>query len=174
MSGCSFTRHVFQYPPKWLQRCLIVTQLVSRETAAVSAQVLSTPYSHGPVYCMTLRETAYIGWMYVCLVVTCHLRFLQNDRDLLRATAVTRGSGGGGGGGGERTPKQESAQKVDTGRRKSSRRSCPDSNPRSFDHESVAPTTELSRPLHFIARPTTPNRSRYVLQTGNDALLPSF
>ena len=29
--------------------------------------------------------------VYVCLAVTCHLHFWQNDRDLLRATAVTRG-----------------------------------------------------------------------------------
>ena len=26
-----------------------------------------------------------------CLAVTCHLHFWQNDRDLLRANAVTRG-----------------------------------------------------------------------------------
>ena len=171
MSDCSDTARFSIFTD--VVTALFVTQLVSRETAAVSAQVLSTPYSHGPVYCMTLRETAYIGWMHVCLVVTCRPHFLQNDRDLLHATAVTdtgkRGVGGGGG-----IPKQESAQKVDTGRRKFSRRSCPDLNPRSFDHESVAPTAELSRPLHFIARPTTPNRSRSVLQTGNDALLPSF
>ena len=29
--------------------------------------------------------------MYACLAVTCHLHFWQNDRGLLRATAVTRG-----------------------------------------------------------------------------------
>ena len=29
--------------------------------------------------------------MYACLAVTCHLRFWQNDRGLLHATAVTRG-----------------------------------------------------------------------------------
>ena len=29
--------------------------------------------------------------MYACLGVTCHLHFWQNDRGLLRATAVTRG-----------------------------------------------------------------------------------
>ena len=29
-----------------------------------------------------------IGRVYVCLGVTCHLHFWQNDRDLLRATAV--------------------------------------------------------------------------------------
>ena len=32
--------------------------------------------------------------MYACLAVTCHLRFWQNDRGLLRATAVTRGWNG--------------------------------------------------------------------------------
>ena len=45
--------------------------------------------------------------MYLCLAVNCHLHFWQNDRDLLRATAVTRAV--------ERIPKSESAQKVDTG-----------------------------------------------------------
>ena len=29
--------------------------------------------------------------VYVCLVVTCHLHFWQNDWDLLLTTAVTRG-----------------------------------------------------------------------------------
>ena len=32
--------------------------------------------------------------VYACLAVTCHLRFLQNDRDFLRATVVTRGWNG--------------------------------------------------------------------------------
>ena len=32
--------------------------------------------------------------MYACLAVTCQLHFWQNDRDLLRATAVTRGCNG--------------------------------------------------------------------------------
>ena len=32
--------------------------------------------------------------VYACLTVTCHLHFGQNDRDLLRATAVTRGWNG--------------------------------------------------------------------------------
>ena len=34
---------------------------------------------------------SYISKVYACLAVTCHLPFWQNDRDLLRATAVTRG-----------------------------------------------------------------------------------
>ena len=54
---------------------------------------------------------SHIRKVHACLVVTCHLHFWKNDRDLLRATAVTRGwngyrNGGGspglGGGGGTR------------------------------------------------------------------------
>ena len=44
--------------------------------------------------------------MYAWLAVTCHLYFWQNDRDLLRATAATRGWNG---------YRNESAQKVDPG-----------------------------------------------------------
>ena len=34
---------------------------------------------------------SHIRKVYACLAVTCHLHFWQNDRDLLRATVVTRG-----------------------------------------------------------------------------------
>ena len=61
--------------------------LVPHETAAVSAQVLCTPYNHVPCHFMQ----SHIRKVYACLTVTCHLHFWQNDRDLLRATAVTRG-----------------------------------------------------------------------------------
>ena len=37
---------------------------------------------------------SHIGRVYVCLAVTCHLHFWQNDWDLLRATAVTWGWNG--------------------------------------------------------------------------------
>ena len=37
---------------------------------------------------------SHIRKVYACLAVTCHLHFWQNDRDLLRATAVTRGWNG--------------------------------------------------------------------------------
>ena len=37
---------------------------------------------------------SHIGRMYVGLAVTCHLHFWRNDRDLLRATAVTPGWSG--------------------------------------------------------------------------------
>ena len=60
------------------------------ETAAVSAQVLCTPYNHAPCHFMQ----SHISKVYACLAVICHLHFWQNDRDLLRATAVTRGWNG--------------------------------------------------------------------------------
>ena len=37
---------------------------------------------------------SHIHKVYACLSVTCHLHFRQNDRDLLRAAAVTRGWNG--------------------------------------------------------------------------------
>ena len=61
--------------------------LVPHETAAISAQVLCTPYNHAPCHFMQ----SHIHKVYACLAVTCHLHFWQNDRDLLCATAVTRG-----------------------------------------------------------------------------------
>ena len=64
--------------------------LVPHETAAVSAQVLCTPYNHAPCHFMQ----SHIRKVYACLAVTCHLHFWQNDRDLLHATAVTRGWNG--------------------------------------------------------------------------------
>ena len=64
--------------------------LVPHETAAVSAQVLCTPYNHAPCHFMQ----SHIRKVYACLAVTCHLHFWQNDRDLLHATVVTRGWNG--------------------------------------------------------------------------------
>ena len=73
--------------------------------------------------------------VHVCLAVTCHLHFWQNDWDLLHATAVTWGW-------------NRYRNKVSTEswpwRSKLSCRSCRDSNPQPFNHESGALTTELS------------------------------
>ena len=75
--------------------------------------------------------------MYGACVFSCNplLHSWQNDWDLLRATAVTRGG-------------TDTEVRVITESRpwsrKFSRRSCRDSNPRPFDHESGALTTELS------------------------------
>ena len=63
------TQRVFQYPPKWLQHSLVVTWLVPRETAAVSAHVLCT-----------LFEVIIMRRVHVCLVVTCHLHFDRMTR----------------------------------------------------------------------------------------------
>ena len=61
--------------------------LVPRETAAISAQVLWTPYNHAARHFVQ----SHICTVYVCLAVTCHLHFWQDDWDLVCATAVTRG-----------------------------------------------------------------------------------
>ena len=58
-----------------------------------SRRVLCTPYcayNHAPCHFMQ----SHIRKVYACLAVTCHLHFWQNDRGLLRATAVTRGWNG--------------------------------------------------------------------------------
>ena len=75
----------------WISTKLVFTVLawlVPHETAAVSVQVLCTPYNHAPCHFMQ----SHIRKVYACLAVTCLLHFWQNDRDLLRATAVTQGS----------------------------------------------------------------------------------
>ena len=60
-----------------------------RETAAVSAPSVYT-INHAPCHFMQ----SHIRKVHACLAVTCHLHFWQNDRGLLRATAVTRGWNG--------------------------------------------------------------------------------
>ena len=107
--------------------------LVPPKTAAVSAQVLCTPYNQTTCHFMQ----SHIRKVYACLAVTCHLHFWQNDRDLLRTTAVTRG--------GTDTEIRVSTESRPW-RRKFSRRSSRDSNPRPLNLESGALTTELSSP----------------------------
>ena len=98
-----------------------------------SRRVLCTPYNHAPCH----FTQSHIRKVYTCLAVTCHLHFWQNDRGLLRATAVTRGWKG---------YRNNSQHRKLTLEKKISRRSCRNSNPRPFDHESRALTTELSPP----------------------------
>ena len=65
------------------------------ETAAISVQVLCTPHNHAPVYsdqCHFIRNC--IHRMHVCLAVTCHLHFRQNNQDVLHAVVVTEGWNG--------------------------------------------------------------------------------
>ena len=76
------------------QCCWVVAWLVPRETAAVSAQVLCT-LSVKPCCSLQCRFIqSHIGGVHVCLAVTCHLHFWQNDRDLLRAYCGNTGWNG--------------------------------------------------------------------------------
>ena len=74
-----------------------------------------------PHYAYTVALSAhsdFTGWrMHVCLGITCHLHFWQNDRCLLPATAVTQGLEGWGWGVGwvGADTEQESARKVNSG-----------------------------------------------------------
>ena len=75
----------------YLLRCSAVTGLVPRETAAVTVRSVYTTQAR----IMSRHFTqSHIRRVYACLAVTCHLRFRQNDRGLLRATAVRRGWNG--------------------------------------------------------------------------------
>ena len=74
--------------------------------------------------------------LYACLDVTCHLQFWQNDRGLLRATAVTRAWNG---------HRIRVSTQSWLWRRKFFRRSCRDLNSQPFDHEFGALTNKQSR-----------------------------
>ena len=90
---------------------------------------------HATMHHVTSCES-HIRKVYACLAVTCHLRFWQNDRGLLRATAVTRGWNG---------YRNKSQHRKLTLEKKIL--------PRPFDHESGALTTELS-PLPDLSPPS--------------------
>ena len=75
----------------YLQRYLVVKWLVAREDAAVSAHVPCTPCNHAPVYAVTSCKATYVECIIMCLIVTCQPHLWENDRDILRATAVTWG-----------------------------------------------------------------------------------
>ena len=92
---------------------------------------LCTPYNHAPCHFMQ----SHIHKVHVCLAVTCHLHFWQNDGGLLRATAVTQGWN---------RYQIRVGTKSWPWRRKFSHCSCRDLNPRPFNHKSSALTTELS------------------------------
>ena len=144
----------FQYPPKWCTYIAVwllhgwchMKLLPSRRRFCV--------YHTTMHHIISLYAKPHnLRRVHACFAVTCHLLFWQNYRDLLRATAVTRGWNG--------YRNKEPVQKVDPGEENISRRSCRDSNPRPFDHESSALTTELSpcSLLSFSSRP-------YVLPCG--------
>ena len=96
-------------------------------------RVLCTPYNHAPCHFMQ----SHIRTVHAYLAVTCHLHFRQNDLDLLRATAVTRGWNG-------YRNKSHHRKSVDPGEENSLASHAGDSNPLPFDHDSGALTTDLS------------------------------
>ena len=76
--------------------------------------------------------------VHACLAVTCHLHFRQNDRDLLRATAVTRGA--------TDTEIRLSTEEADPGEDHSPAAPAKTQTRHLFDHESGAVTTKLFPP----------------------------
>ena len=62
--------------------------LVPHETAAISARSV---YTIQPCIMSLHAKATGVRYVYACLAVNCHMHFWQNDRDRLRATAVTRG-----------------------------------------------------------------------------------
>ena len=126
--------------------------LVPQESAARESQswrVLCTPYNHAPCHFMQ----SIICKVLACLAASCNLRFWQNDRGLLRATAVTWGW-------------MDTEIRVSTEswpwRRKFSRPSSRDSNPRPFDHKFSTLTTELSPLLSLPPTPTPPPTTLHI------------
>ena len=101
----------------------VVTWLVPHETAAILVHLLWTSYNQAPVYSHFIQS--HICKVPVCLAVTCHLHFWQND---LAVAWEWNGY------------QTESW----LWRRMFSCHSCGDSNPQPFDHESG--TLPLSYP----------------------------
>ena len=88
-------------------------------------------------FCSQLQRhfvPSHICRMLLCLAVTCHLPFWQNDLDLLCATVVTQGWNG------HRNKGQYRKQTLEKNILWPLQR---DSNPRPFDHKSGTLTTEL-------------------------------
>ena len=65
---------------------------MQHETAAISLGAFCV--HHTTMHHVSHFMQSHILKVHAYLAVTCHLRFWQNDRDLLRATAVTRGWNG--------------------------------------------------------------------------------
>ena len=81
----SFLSTEVVYLQRWHGWCYMKLQ-PSRRKFCVHHTTMQ-PYNHAPCHFMQ----SHIRKVYACLAVICHLHFWQNDRDLLRATAVTRG-----------------------------------------------------------------------------------
>ena len=85
-------RKVFEYSPKWLWRCLVVDRAAA--TGNSCRLIACSVYAIQP--CTSSQCHFIRSHVAGCKSVTviCHLHFWQNDRDLVRAAAVTRGWNG--------------------------------------------------------------------------------
>ena len=122
--------------------CLFMAQSHVKLLPPQRTFCVSQTYYHVLVYSLFIQS--HICRVHVCLAVTCHLHFCLHDRDLLRAAAVTGGTD------------TEIRVSTESGpwRRNFSRNLYRDSNPRPFDHDSGALTTELSPlPVQSVAVP---------------------
>ena len=115
----------------------------AHETAAVSVHVLCTPYNHAPCHFMQ----SHIRKVYACLAVIWHLHFWQNGRDLLRASAVTRGWNG---------YRNKSQHRKLTTEKKIHPPLLQGFEPVTFQSR-VRLTTELSRSLYWLTGRKTPS-----------------
>ena len=87
-----FHRAYFSYPRKWCTDGAIWLLMAGATwNCCVSGHVLCIPLNHAPLTLQCYFIQSPIVRVHVCLAVTCHLHFWQNDQDLSRATAVTRG-----------------------------------------------------------------------------------
>ena len=160
----AFYNAIFEYPPKWstcrsgmdsatwncsrlnasyvytIQPChFIQSSGMDSATWNCSRLGASSVYTIQPCHFIQ----SHIRKVYACLAVTSHMHFWQNDRDFLRATMVTRGWNG---------YQYKSQHRKSTPEKKilfpppppPPPRSCRNSNPRPFSHESGALTTELN------------------------------
>ena len=126
MTDCILLQHVLEYPRKWCAYST-VWLLQHRCQVPIFVHISCIPYKHAPVYSHFIKT--YICSVYVCLAVTCHQHFGQNDQDLLHAAAVIQGG-------------IDIKVRVSTAswpqRRKFTHHTCRDSNLQPFNRESSA------------------------------------
>ena len=142
MIDCGFALHsAFGIPAKVVTALyqLLHGCMVPLDTAAVSAHALCTCHPAAVDRVTALFEATVIRRVHLCLAVTCRLHLWQNDRDLLRATAVTRAWDG-------YRNKSQHRKLTAEKEKKISRRASRDSNPRPFDHEKLTDTGEENYP----------------------------
>ena len=148
MSDCSLiTQRLVEYPATEMVTALVVVDMAHATSncyrlGARSVYTIQPRLTVYNVYTIQryfiIKPHWYARYMYACLAVTnvtCRQHFWQNDRNLVRATAVTRGWNG---------RRNKSPHRKLILWKKFSRRSCRDSDSWPFDHETDLLTTRLT------------------------------